>query len=237
MPISQPSQAQCDNMKPGDTIIVSSRSILYKLYRKLFKKDLLKINAVSNWKYPHLKNSFYQEDCTLVYAWEMKCVQQYKDEVPYIYDSLFKRKQYNFKKILIGLDNIQFVLHDGDSITFPTSYIANAIDKNRLIVKNNFKQQQIEELLKFQKYKGDTFKKIVAKRNIDKWSAMYCSACGKSVDFEFNDDDIKVHNNCICKGLKLGYDSITYDEFAVWYTTQTNSSIQKYYKQFWFDER
>ena len=42
MAINNPSQYDCDKMKPGDIVYITKRNFLYKLYRKYFMKDKIK---------------------------------------------------------------------------------------------------------------------------------------------------------------------------------------------------
>lgn len=107
-------------------------------------------------------------------------------------------------------------------------------NKNKLdeIAKHRLSNQQ----LKYQQYKGSTFKQKVLDKNITEWNTSYCSMCGKPLVFKFNEDDISVINKCSCGNIKCNYSKLTYDELAIWYTSQVNPVIKSLYKKFWFGE-
>ena len=83
MPIINPSQYDCDKMKPGDTIYIKPRNIFYKIYRNIFMKDAIKILVRKDWKKERRDYiECYQEDCILFFNYENQCIQVFKD-VPY----------------------------------------------------------------------------------------------------------------------------------------------------------
>lgn len=237
MPIPQPSQYQCDRMENGDVVFVRSVSWLYKLIRRLFYKDKPTIRVRKDWTEPAVYNTYYQEDCTLMYRFEVQCVQTMND-VPCM---LSKRpnsrieKVFNFKSVQVGIYNIQIEVDNNTTFTFPTSYIDNAMRKNQLTLKNIEDERKIAEAIKFQKYKGAYFKKYAAENNITEWTPVYCATCGEPVIFRFNETGVHIDKMCSCGIMKLNLTDISYDEFALWYTNQAASpEILERYNEFWF---
>ena len=87
MPIMNPSQYDCDNMEIGDVVFIKPRSFLYRFIRNHFYKDKLKIKVRDGWNEPTKYKIYYQEDCTLMYAWDIACMKQYENCVPVIYSN------------------------------------------------------------------------------------------------------------------------------------------------------
>lgn len=237
MSISQPSQYQCDNMQFGDVVYVKQRNFLYRLYRSLFGKNKNRILVRTDWVKPKPDyNEYYQEDCTLIYNYELKCVQTLKSQVPYIvgYGSIGNVSTGVLQSVDVGLYNI-ILQFKKFRITIPTDMIDNAIKKNELLLKTIEDSRLIMERLKFEKYKGSTFQKIVQQRNITQWIPCYCTVCGKPIIFIFDKDYVSLQNNCECGNITLNKQKFSYDEFAVWFSGQTDKNLMKKYKQFWFD--
>lgn len=238
MPIIQPSQYDCDNMENGDVVYVKTVNPIYKYIRKWFLKDKVKIRVRHNWSSNLRYDEYYQEDCVLVYAYEVACVQQYKSVPCTISKSINAKASRRLKLDLLQIDlyNVQIVIDKHTTLTLPTLYFQQSIDKNINTLKAYNDTRKIKEAIKFQKYKGDYFKKYVAKNNITLWNAVYCSICGEQVEFNFNSDGVKIVNCCKCGALKFPLTSITYDEFSLWYTNQvvTHPEVAKYYGDFWF---
>lgn len=237
--IQQPSQYDCDNMEQGDIVFVRQTSFLYKLYRKLFLKDLLKLKVRDSWEEPLKYREYYQEDCTLIYAYELACVQKYKNEVPCTISRKIGSKTQRVKispLVQISLYNMQVEIDNNHTITIPTSYIYKALEDNQRILRTFDDSRKIQDAIRFQKYKGDYFKEYVKNNDIKEWIPLYCSICGKSVVFNFNEEGIIVDNNCNCKSLKFPLIKMTYDEFALWYSNQIVSpSVIAKYNSFWFN--
>ena len=84
MAIQQPSQFDCNNMSEGDLIVVRKRPYWYRWYREHFLHNKIKIKVRQDWS-PNTKyNLYYQEDCTLLTIYDIKCLQVLSNEVPYI---------------------------------------------------------------------------------------------------------------------------------------------------------
>ena len=240
MPIVQPSQYDCDNMESGDIVFVRTVSPLYKFMRKWFYKNKTKIRVRQDWSDTPKYEEFYQEDCILIYAYEVACVQKYDDVVCNISKSINAKVSKTIKLDLlqIGLYNTQIVLNKNTTLTLPTFYFRQAIEKNAETLKTFDDTRKVKEAIKFQKYKGDYFKKYVKDKGIEVWDALYCATCGEKVEFKFKEDNIDIINYCKCGVLKFPLNNITYDEFSLWYANQAvaHPEIAKYYKQFWFKE-
>lgn len=238
MPKINPSQYDCDNMEVGDVVVVRKVNLLYRLIRKFFLKDKYKIVVRDGWDEPIEYKTYYQEDCTLIYAFEAECVQQYENTVPCIIsrDLNSKYSRYTILDVLyIGLYNIQLKYDGNKTLTIPISYIDNAIQKNKNILKASDDKRRIKEAIKYQKFKGSYFEKYVKDNDIKEWVAVYCATCGKPVNFEFSEDNIHINNCCECGSLKFPLSDIDYDEFALWYTNQiVNPATLKVYNKFWF---
>lgn len=119
-------------------------------------------------------------------------------------------------------------------ITIPTNLIDSAIKKNEMMFQSIQDDRIVMERLKFAKYKGSTFKKIVKEKNIQQWTPRYCNICGKPVVFSFKDDIITIQNYCTCGCNTVNIDKFNYDDFAVWFSCVVDKNILKYYKEFWF---
>ena len=241
MPIHQPSQYNCDKMEKGDIVIVKSVGPIYKYIRKHFLKNKNKIRVRKDWEEPTTYIEYYQEDCTLLFAFEHDCIQT-KNDVRYIYSSKFPfniSTVKTMKSLQVGLYNIQFNISDNESITIPMTDITSAIDKNREILKTHEDYRKIQEAIKYQRFKGDYFRKYVQDNNIDTWTASYCPVCGEKIIFGFmhDKDEIFVENACICNTTKFNLEKMTYDEFSLWYTNQVASpTALDYFNKFWFKE-
>ena len=117
MAINSPSQYECDNMKQGDLISVRQRNSLYKWYRKNFLKDKIILNIRKDWSSDE-RIKVYQEDCTLLFSWELLGKCEFKNEVPYFigYNGKFIRRVKRLKILQFGSENINIVLNSGLSI-------------------------------------------------------------------------------------------------------------------------
>lgn len=236
--IQQPSQYDCDNMEMGDVVFVRQVGPLYKLIRKYFMKNLNKIRVRDGWEEPVKYNEYYQEDCTLLYAYEVACVQKFPNEVPCMHSRKIgspATKTTLLPMVQVGLYNLQIEVDNTHAITIPTSYIHKAFEENQRILKSFDDNRKIQDAIRFQKFKGDYFKTYAIKHDIKEWTPVYCSVCGKPVIFKFNSDSINIENNCECKSLNFPLSKISYDEFALWYSNQIiTPSIINRYNSFWF---
>ena len=240
MPIVNPSQYDCNRMEKGDIVVVKSRSPLYKFIRKHFWKDKLKIKVRDGWTEPVKYKIEYQEDCTLMYAWDVACIKQYKNCVPCNIGHRPKEIGYKsqiLKNLIIGLYNIQIVLKDNTTLTLPANWFDQGIKANENTLKNIKDERMLQETLRYSNIKGSTFKNIVKRDNIEEWIPSYCNICGKPIIFKFNKDldKVVIDNQCSCGITKLKTSELSYDELALWYLTQLNEDIIKIYKKFWFD--
>lgn len=239
MSIKQPSQYQCDNMKKGDLVIVCNRSKLYKLIRKLFRKNLPKIRVRKSWNNDKEYNTYYQEDCTLLYEYELKCVQLYEKCVPYMF-SLAENDAGLYTKLLqtlkIGLQNVQITLDSGITLTIPTQYFKSGIEANERIFNALDDRDKILDSIFYRRYKGSYFKQYVLKNNIHSYDASFCSVCGNPVVFQFNDNDVDVINLCNCGNTKINTDKMSYEDLSIWYASTINESAIKRNKMFWFGD-
>ena len=240
MPIMNPSQYDCDRMEPGDVVVIKSRSPLYKFIRKYFLKNKSEIRVRDGWTEPIKYKIEYQEDCTLMYAWDMACIKQYSNCVPCVISKdprAFSRRSVLLKNLTIGLSNIQIVFKDNQTLTLPTIWFDQGIKYNENTLKNIKDDRMVQETLRFSNIKGQTFKNIVSRDEIKEWIPSYCNVCGKPVIFKFNEDPEKVviDNQCDCGVTKLKMKKLSYDELALWYLTQINEDVKKIYKKFWFD--
>lgn len=186
----------------GDLIIVKNRNFLYKLIREWFYNKP-KIKVRTTWVASNIQyKTYYQEDCTLLFEYELTSMQLLNNEVPY--NIKFGEKTlrgYNslFKKVKIGLYNIQLVFKNNIVITIPITPIQNAIKSNEFNLKKIDNKRIIEESLKNRKYKGEYFRNQVKERNIESWTSNYCGLCGKPVYFKFYEDEIHIENTCNCR--------------------------------------
>lgn len=235
MPINKPSQYDCDNMKSNDTIYINTPSLLYRVIRRLFLDKKLNKLKIFN-RQTQKQEVVYQEDCTLVYGFELACIENEKD-VPTVISTL------NGKVLLrpavqlkIGLYNSQLISKHF-IISIPTAILDTLISKNNRHLAQIKDAQVVEEAIKFRRYKGDYFRKYVQDNNIKSWVPSYCSICGKPVRFKFNAKGIGIDNKCTCGQMNLNQNTMTYDEFSLWMYNQTNPIFKDICKQFWFKER
>lgn len=239
MPIKQPSQYQCDNMQPGDMIIVYNRSKLYKFIRKHFKKDMIQIKVKKSWDNSSEYNTYYQEDCVLLYEYELKCVQIYDNKVPYML-SLAENDAGIYTKYLdklkIGLQNIQLTLSSGITLTIPTQFFKQGIEQNERTFAALNDRDKILHNMKFIRYKGEYFRNYVKTNNITEFNSSYCPVCGKPVIFKFSKDKdvIIVDNRCDCGNTSVSTNEMSYEDLSLWYASVLNEYAIKRNKMFWF---
>ena len=240
MSIPAPSQYLCDQMKPGDVIYVKYRPVWYRLYRKYFEKSKIKINVIMDWNTPNIKKEHYQEDCILIYNYEIRCMQIITDKIPCkirrTYESK-KEKQIYITRLEVSLYNITMTLQDGKTIVFPITALDNAISSNKNMLKQISSQEVLQEQLQFQKYKGDYFKNYVKNNKIKQWVPSYCNICGKPTVFKFKANEVDIDCRCVCGNIRFINNKMSYDELSVFYTSQTNKIVKNRYKDFWFKER
>ena len=237
MPKYNPSQYDCDNLEKGDMILIKERPWLEKLIRKLFFKDkiILKIKEGEKITYA------YQEDCILMYAWDLLAVQVYDNKIPCMFSKNPNKTGYKtelIKSLRIGTLNMQIVFKDDNTLTIPMIDIVNAIDQNRRILKEIKDDRMIQESVKYLRYKGSYFKNYCSKYNITEWIPSYCYLCGEPVVFKFNieNDLVNIENKCTCGRNNLSLNKLSFDEFAIWYAGAGEDN-KKYYNKFWFQER
>lgn len=238
MPIKNPSQYECDQMEMGDIVFIKPRTRLYRFIRDHFYKDKLKIRVRDGWTEPAKYKTYYQEDCTLMFRWDVACMKEYKKCVPLMYSNSPKEQGYKtviLKSLNVGLYNIQIVFRNNKTLTIPTNWVAQGIKANENTLQNIKDERMINENLKFSNIKGQTFINIIKEKNIESWIPSYCTLCGNPVIFNFKEDKVVIENKCSCGLNKLNMNQLTYDEFALWYLTQVNDVIKKQYKKFWFD--
>lgn len=239
MPKINPSQYDCNNMKPGDIIYVIPRNLIYKIYRYLFKKDSIQILVRKDWiKEKPDYEQYYQEDCILFYNYENKCVQTNKN-ISYKYNKQVNKPAIYKKldKLVITLYELQLFFESGEVISIHLDVINNSINKNNQLLKQLDRNEIIERNIHFQKYKGDTFKNLVIQNNIKTWEFNYCFLCGKPLIFHFDESKIYLENKCNCGNTSVNIKEMTYDDFAIWFCSQTDSNILKIYKNFWFNKK
>ena len=238
MAIQQPSQYQCDNMKPGDIVFVRNRNIIYKYIRQHFMKNKIKINVRQDFSDNAEIKTYYQEDCTLLYKYEVQCVQKIDDRLPcmimYKGTSLITCA---LSGISVSLENIQLHFENGFGFTFPIKDVINSIDRNKIKLKQLHEQEQSIEQIKLNKFKTNYFKQYVKDNKIKKWKAEYCNDCEKPITCKFYSNNIKIINNCECGNLKNEVNSMDYDLFSKWYNMQSNEYVKKQYDKFWSIKR
>lgn len=240
MSIQAPSQYLCDQMKPGDLIYVKQRSLWYRIYRKYFEKDKLKIKVITDWNTPDNKVEYYQEDCVLIYNYELRCVQIFDKQIPCKVRRTFKsksEKQIYIKHMEISLYNITVVFSNDKTIVFPITDVDIGITSNKNLLKLIDSQELVKEQVNFIKYKGNYFRDYVKNNNLRKWTFSYCNICGKGVTLLFKSDHIDIDNKCICGQLKFNHNTMSYDELAVLYASQTDKFVKNKFKEYWFKER
>lgn len=234
-----PSQYDCDIMEPGDVIFVKNRSYFYKLYRKLFNPDKIKIRVkkfISDNCDEYV--TYYQEDCVLIYNFETKCVQNYDNRVPYVVYSSKDNKLLSsgiIKNLTVGLDNCSMQINNY-IIKFPHNLIHTGIETNMKVFKSLEDTRVVQQQIKFLKYKGETFYKIYKDKNLTEWNVSYCNICGNPITFEFKEDGVIISNNCSCGNTTINMNKLTWDELALWYASQVNPFVKKLNDKFWFGE-
>lgn len=237
MPIVNPSQYDCDKMEQGDVVFVKERSFFYKWYRKHFRKDAIQIKVRKDWTEPINYVIYYQEDCTLMFSYEIQCIQSFENEVPCMISSSpggKNLKMEKLKNLQIGLHNLQIIFNNNITLTIPTKFFDIGIKNNQTKLKDIQDYRIIQDALKFQRYKGEHFKRVVLEKDLKEWIPSYCSICGSPVIFKFEEDKVVIDNKCTCNTLKLAISELTYDELAIWYANQINPTVKKEYENFWF---
>lgn len=239
MAVQQPNQYQCNQMEKGDIIFVKHRSFIYKLIRELLYSNKPKLTVRKDWNEPPSYVTYYQEDCVLMYSYELQCIQSIKNDIIGVLGYGKQNKivsSFKIKRVDVSLYNIQLVFKSGFVLTIPLDKITNAMKQNELNLKLIEDNRKIQTNLKYIRYKGSYFKNYVEQNNIKHWKAQYCTVCGKPITFRFKKDEILINNGCTCGNLSLNIQKMTYDEFAIWYASQVNSVIEKHYREFWFKE-
>lgn len=234
MPIIRPSQYDCDNAEKGDMVAIKPRPFLYKWYRKNFQKDKVILKIRKNWDSDERVEA-YQEDCTLLFSWEILGRCEFNNEVPYsigINNKYFKKRRI-LKSLQFGCENICMILDDGLSILIPTENFRRGIQKIDSIIKSVDINRQVQESLKFARYKGDFFKKRQQELNISEWNISYCSVCGKPVKIKFDNEEPRVDNTCECGNMLIESEPITWDMVAYWYNSQVIKPAMNKNKEFW----
>lgn len=235
--VTAPSQYELDKMVKGDIVYVQKRSLLYRLYRKLFRKNLNKVRVRKNYEVEtDGYTEYYQEDCVLVYAYEQACCQKFDNAVRVgITNGLnkFTRKWVTLKTLEVSLYNIILQFQNNTAIILPIDYVKAAINKNNVQLQQFDREKIIKDNLKFQKYDGNYFKNYVKDHKIREWNTSYCLLCGKPVKMSFKKDKVIVTNKCECGYNQVDLNTLTYDEFASWYTIQTDKKVKARYKEIW----
>lgn len=234
MPIIRPSQYECDNANKGDMVVIKPRPFLYKWYRKNFQKDKVILNIRKSWDSDE-RIKAYQEDCTLLFNWEILSRCEFNNEVPYnigINNKYFKKRM-TLKSLQFGCENICIILDSGLSILIPTENFKRGIQKVDSTIKNIDINRQVQESLKFSRYKGDFFKKQQQKLDIKEWNISYCSVCGNPVKIKFDKESPYVENTCSCGNMFIENESITWDMVAYWYNSQVIKPAINKNKEFW----
>lgn len=240
MPKVNPSQYDCNNMKPGDSIYVSRKPLWYRIVRHLFLKDKVKLN-IKEYITDECKTykTHYQEDCILIYDYEKKCTFSYENSIPVtLINSKGKiiRDKQTLDNMIVSLDTIAFKISKDLTIRIPSVNIKSAIEKVQQTFKQIDNSRLVEEQIRYLKYKGKDFKQIYIDKGITSWNVSYCSVCGNPIEYKFNDDGVIIKNKCNCGNTVLNLKFLTWNEFAVWYASQTTPSVKKLYQKFWFGE-
>lgn len=228
-----PSQYDCDNMEPGDVIHIKNRLFLYRFFRKHFLRNKIQIRVRKSWNSENLEyNSYYQEDCTLVYKYEMACIK--KERV------VGKRRRIiTVEKdfdVSVDLDNI-YISEDNGSITsIPIQAVSRLMESSKESLMLVNRESLVKQAIKSCKYNGAYFRKYVSNNNIKTWNMMYCSVCGNPLTLIFNEHNIHIENKCICGNLHHVLEDMSYDDFAITYYSQTSSNARKVYDEFWMKE-
>lgn len=144
--IENPSQFQIDNSDSDDILFINKRSKLYKWWRKYFRKNLKKVKVNDKEE--------YQEDCTIVYSYELKCIQRLEDCVPACFSktcsSDIKKIAY-LQVVQVSLNNIQIQIDSSHTITFPVSFVQQAIERNNRLLKEITDEKKKQKLEKFKR--------------------------------------------------------------------------------------
>ena len=235
MPIYSPSQYECDNIKLDDTIMIKSRSILYKFFRKYFLKDKIKLKIkIDNDEFSQYYN-YYQEDCIIIKSYEMTCVENLENQIPCVLSFGKHNKTINtflIKQVIVTLYNVQFIFKNNISLTFPLNNIIKASERNKIKLNDINKKEIIEQDIKYVKYKGEYFKNKILENNITEINIQYCNICGKPIKMIFNKDSIEINNFCTCKNIKLEKTNISYDELSLFIDRQDKDIKQIYLNYF-----
>ena len=172
-----------------------------------------------------------------MYSFELQCVQTMKDEVPCIvaYGKTNKViSAFNIHKLEVSLYNLQITFKNKLSFIIPLDRIKSALNKNEIKLKSIDTKKAMMDNLKFIRYKGNYFKKYVVDNDIHTWVPQYCMLCGEPITFTFKEDVIEISGSCKCGNLTYSINKMNYDEFAIWYASQTDNLIKSYYDKFWF---
>lgn len=234
MSITNPSQYECDNAQPGDLFFIKHRGIIYRWYRDKFLKDKIKVYINENWN-TDKKIPVYQEDCTLIFKWELQGRSEFENEVPYYIGFNNKYISYGkrLKRLQFGSENVSIILKGGFSILIPIEFIRNGLlklDNTRQYID---RERQVHTALRFARYKGDFFKKRCAELNLSEWDISYCTLCGKPLKFKFDKEEPYMENQCTCGNMILKDEPINWDTVAYWFNSQTHQPFIDKYKEFW----
>lgn len=234
MSIISPSQYECDNSQKGDLVVIRNRPKLYKWFRKHFQKDKIILKIKKNWTSDEVVEA-YQEDCTLIFSWEIQGKSEFEDEIPYYigYNNRFVPYGKRLKKLQFGSENISIMLKSGFSILIPTSYIRTGLDKLEAARRGVDEDRQIEQALKFARYKGDFFERRSKELNIKEWTISYCIVCGNPVKIMFDEEKPRIDNTCTCGNMVVESEPITWNTVAFWFNSRTQQPVIDKYKEFW----
>lgn len=234
MSIISPSQYDCDNAQKGDLVVVKRRPMIYRWYRKNFLKDKVKIKIRLRWDSEE-RIEVYQEDCALIFKWEIQGKSEFKNEVPYHlgYNSKYFKSVKKLQTLQIGSENISIVLNNGLSLLIPTSYMRNGLNKLDTAMRDIDEERQVQQAIKFAKYKGEFFKKRCKELNLDGWTISYCNVCGNPVRIEFNKEEPYVNNTCDCGNVVVKNEDIDWDTVAYIFNSQVQPHYASKYKEFW----
>src|SRR5699024_139429 len=121
---------------------------------------------------------YYQEDCVLIYNYELRCVQVFDKPIPCKVRKTFKSKKENqtyIKHMEISLYNITIVFNNDKTIVFPITDVDIGITSNKNLLKLIDSQELVKEQVNFIKYKGSYFRDYVKNNNLRKWTFSYCN--------------------------------------------------------------
>lgn len=236
--IYQPSQYNVNMMKPGDIVYVLNRPLIYRIFRKFFGKDKVILKLRKDWSKENeaIRLDRYQEDCILLERQDLYCQTSLNNVVYYkntLYNGTTKPQQ--FKRFAFSLYNMQMEFNDGSILTIPINFIREGLDQLDSRYKKFTQQESVHNNAIYNKFSGDYFKQRIKAKNIKQWKVVYCSICGEPIIFKFYKDVIKIDNKCTCGNntKSLQFNSMTYDEFAVWYASQTDDIIKTQMDKFW----